>query len=225
MWRFTGWLSISNVVSPLMVYADRYYLASLFPAGMVAHYTVPLDTLLRGTWLPLSAVNAIYPAISNKSAPRSEVARMLRWAGISMMAFWFVPLFLVGLVMRPLLVLWVGPDFSAQIFGVTQWLLVGVLANGFAFIPYALLQEAGRADLTAKLHLLELPLYAVVFVFLVGKFGVFGAAIAWFLRVLFDTFALYGLALLLFRKFFSSLWLVFGLASAAILCQFFALVI
>ena len=35
MWRYTGWLSVSNIVGPLMVYGDRYYLASLLAPAAV----------------------------------------------------------------------------------------------------------------------------------------------------------------------------------------------
>ena len=33
--RFGGWLSISNLVGPLMVYADGFYLASISPLRLL----------------------------------------------------------------------------------------------------------------------------------------------------------------------------------------------
>ena len=40
-----------------------------------------------------------------------------------------------------------------------QILAVGVFINSLAQVPFALLQGVGRPDLTATLHLIELPLY------------------------------------------------------------------
>jgi O-antigen/teichoic acid export membrane protein len=58
-------------------------------------------------------------------------------------------------------------------------------------MPFSALQSAGRADIPAKLHTLEVPLYLAALWFLVGRVGLVGAAIAWLLRMLVDTLALY----------------------------------
>ena len=196
MWRFTGWLSVSNLVSPIMVYADRFYLASVFPPAVVALYTVPLDALLRATVLPSSAMNAAFPALAHlgAKAEHESAQKIIRSAGWLMMGLWFLPVLVVGALLPFLLTIWLGSDFAQRIFTISQWILLGVLANGFAYIPFALLQSAGRSDLTAKLHMLELPFYAVALVYLVSQFGITGAAIAWFGRVLFDAAVLYGVA-------------------------------
>lgn len=217
MWRFSGWLSITNIVGPLMVHADRFYLATLFPPAMVAYYTVPLDTMFRLTTLPNAAMNAVYPAMAHQRGGTSKLAEMVRGAGISMIYLWFLPMFVAGLLLIQLLVIWLGADFGTRVLEIAQWLLVGMLANGFAHIPYALLQAKGRADITAKLHVIELPLYALAIIYFVGEFGVLGAAMAWSFRVWFDTAALYLLAAALMRKLAPSVLTVFGLTTGAVL--------
>jgi len=66
--------------------------------------------------------------------------------------------------------------------------------NCLAHIPFTLLQARGRADLTGKLHLAELPFYVVLLVVLVGSVGIGGAAIAWSARCVVDALALFLLA-------------------------------
>jgi hypothetical protein len=73
-------------------------------------------------------------------------------------------------------------------------ILLGVLANGFAHVPYALLQSAGRADITGKLHVMELPIYAAMLITLAAAYGILGAAIAWTVRAGFDALLLHALA-------------------------------
>lgn len=192
--RFGGWLSVSNLIGPLMVYADRFYLASLFPPAAVAYYTVPFDTAFRATSLPQTAMNALFPALAEARSKPSDSARLvtlaLRAAVISML-----PAVLVGAVFaHSLLTLWLNANFAGPATPVLQLLLIGIFLNSAAHLPYALLQAHGRSDLTAKLHLVELPLFAVALVASVHWFGVTGAALAWTLRVAVDAALLYGAA-------------------------------
>jgi O-antigen/teichoic acid export membrane protein len=66
---------------------------------------------------------------------------------------------------------------------VAALLAVGALAHGLAQPSFNLLQAAGRADLTAKVHLIEMPLYATYLWWLTARFGIVGTASAWLLRV------------------------------------------
>ena len=217
MWRFTGWLSVTNIIGPLMVHADRFYLAALFPPANVAYYTVPLDTLFRATALPVAAINALFPALSDVGSGSDKAAHLVRTGALLMLAFWGVPILLASLTLDRLLALWLGVDFAAMSINLSQWLLLAVLINGFAYLPYTLLQSDGRADLTAKLHLIELPIYAVALIILVGRFGVLGAAIAWTGRITLDAALLYWLAYYRFPKAQSSLVLASTLVAGAAL--------
>jgi O-antigen/teichoic acid export membrane protein len=192
--RFSGWLTVSNIVGPLMVYADRFYLASLFSPATVALYTVPFDTAFRATTLPLAAVNALFPALAHTHSQPAQASSFIRRAGQFMLLLWLPPSLVAMLLAQEVLTVWLNPEFAAQAVAIFQWLLLGVYLNGFAHIPYAVLQSAGRSDLTAKLHLLELPLYAGLIVGLVAGFGILGAAMAWTARVFLDTILLFFLA-------------------------------
>jgi hypothetical protein len=91
--------------------------------------------------------------------------------------------------------LWVGPDFARASTIVLQLLAVGVFVNGaVGQAAFTLVQGAGRPDLTAKLHLVELPLYAAAMWMLARSLGLAGVALAWTLRVSFDAAVLSYLA-------------------------------
>jgi hypothetical protein len=51
-------------------------------------------------------------------------------------------------------------------------------------VPFTALQGIGRADVTAKLQLLQLPFYALAVWYLIEALGVTGVAVAWALRAL-----------------------------------------
>jgi O-antigen/teichoic acid export membrane protein len=77
---------------------------------------------------------------------------------------------------------------------VLQWLTLGVFINSLAQIAFALVQGAGRPDLTAKLHLIELPFYLLAIWWLIGSYGIKGAAMAWVIRIGVDAIFLFGMA-------------------------------
>jgi O-antigen/teichoic acid export membrane protein len=87
----------------------------------------------------------------------------------------------------------VGAEFATHSTAVLRWLAYGVLLNSLAQIPFAYLQAAGRADLTARLHLIEAPLYVLGLWWAIRIGGVEGAAIAWTLRVAVDALVLFAL--------------------------------
>ena len=189
--HFGGWLSVSNLIGPLMVYADRFYLASLFPPAIVAYYTVPFDTATRVTSLPQTAMNALFPALAEGRAQPGATTRLLALA-IRAVIVLVLPVVLVAAVFAHfLLSVWLNTQFADAATPVLQLLLLGIFLNSAAHLPYALLQAHGRSDLTAKLHLLELPVFAVLLVAGVHRYGITGAALAWTLRVALDAALLY----------------------------------
>jgi O-antigen/teichoic acid export membrane protein len=92
------------------------------------------------------------------------------------------------------LALWIGDDFAEASTRIAQILAVGLFANSLAIIPLIFLYGLGRADIAAKIHLLELPAYAIALWLLVPFLGAEGAAVAWTLRALVDALLLFGIA-------------------------------
>jgi len=92
------------------------------------------------------------------------------------------------------LALWLGGDFAVNSSLVLQVLAVGVFINSQAYVPSGLVQGAGRPDLTAKLHLIELPFYLLILWWMLDAYGIVGVAVAWVLRVVVDAVFLFAMA-------------------------------
>jgi O-antigen/teichoic acid export membrane protein len=108
--------------------------------------------------------------------------------------FLFPVCFVLIVFSQSLLQIWLGHELAVHSTRVLQILSLGVFANGLAFIPFALIQGTGRADITGKLHLLELPFYLVTVWILTIHFGIEGTAIAWTLRMIADVILLFWVA-------------------------------
>jgi O-antigen/teichoic acid export membrane protein len=97
-------------------------------------------------------------------------------------------------VAHPILAWWVSPALADRSAPIMQILLVGIVINAAAYIPFAFIQGAGRSDTTAKFHVIELVLYVPAIFYLLNRMGLIGVAIAWVLRVAFDALLLFGYA-------------------------------
>jgi O-antigen/teichoic acid export membrane protein len=96
----------------------------------------------------------------------------------------------IALLLPDVLKLWLENDLQPESILVGQILCLGVFANAIGSMYFALLHAKGRADLTAKLHIVELPLFVTALVFLLHQYGLPGAAWAWVGRMVLDAAAL-----------------------------------
>jgi O-antigen/teichoic acid export membrane protein len=192
--RFGGWMTVSNVVSPLMVTLDRFLIGAMVSMTAVAYYATPFEVVTKFLIIPGALVSVMFPAFSTSFSQDRERTAALYGRCVKYIFLILFPavVLTVGLA-RSGLTLWLGADFAQHSYRVLQWLAVGVLLNGLATIPFALVQGAGRPDLTAKLHLIELPLYLLALWWLISAYGVEGAAIAWTARVGVDGAVLFGM--------------------------------
>jgi O-antigen/teichoic acid export membrane protein len=63
--------------------------------------------------------------------------------------------------------------------------------NSLARMPSLILLAAHRPDLTAKIHLVEVPFYCLFLWWILPRYGVEGAAVAWTLRISSDMAAFF----------------------------------
>jgi len=183
---YGGWVSVSNVISPLLVYLERFLLAALAGVAAVAYYTVPSEVVMRLLIVPAALASALFPALSASGAAAGP-AELLLGRPVRFLLLILAPIVTALVVCAgPLLSLWLGPVYAARSTAAFAILAVGVLINGLAHLPYTYLLGRGRPDLPAKFHLVELPLYAAAGWLLIRQAGVTGAALAWTLRVTVD---------------------------------------
>lgn len=190
---FGGWVTVSNIVSPLMVFADRFLIGALQTISSVAYYSVPSDATLRLLIVPRSLASAMFPVMSatdDTERLRELVLRSVRY----ILLLVGIPSLLLLVAAHDAMSVWMGESFAARSAVVLQILLPGIVANSIAQIPYAMIQATGRADITAKLHVAEFPLYAALSYLAIREWGIQGAALAWSLRVVVDTGVLFYLA-------------------------------
>jgi len=192
---FGGWMTVSNIVSPIMVNLGRFLIGALISVAAVAYYATPFDVVTKILIIPGAFVAVLFPAFSSAfhQDPYRTAELFFRSIKYTFLLLFPITVFIV-IFAKELLLIWLGIEFAENSYVVMQILVVGVLMNGIANVPFALIQGAGRPDITGKLHLLELPIYLVTIWWLVGAYGIKGAAACWLLRAAIDALALFAIS-------------------------------
>lgn len=191
--KFGGWMTVSNIVSPIMVQMDRFVIGAMMSVAAVAYYATPYEMVTKLLIVPAAIAGVCFPMVANALGGQafSELAILYR-RSCKYTFLLISPIVVLFIVFaEQILKLWLGNKFAAESAPVFQILALGVLINGFAQIPFAFLQGAGRSDITAKLHLFELIIYLPLLYFFVKIFGITGAAAAWTIRVAIDAAVLH----------------------------------
>jgi len=192
---FGSWMTVSNLVSPLMVVADRFIISALLGAAAVAYYAVPSDMLIKLLILPAALSSAVFPAFARLLVADTTAAATLYRRSLTTVFAVMAPLMaLIAAGAHPGLALWLGTAFADQAAGIVVILSAGILLNSLAQIPHALAQGAGRVKETALLHLAEFAVYAPAVYGATLHFGLTGAAMAWTARAGADALLLHVLA-------------------------------
>jgi O-antigen/teichoic acid export membrane protein len=189
---FGGWMTVTNVVAPIMIYMDRFLISALLSVTVVAYYTAPFDVVLRLTLIPAGFAGVLFPAFAVSLAQDRERTALLISRGIKYIFLTVFPIILVIMTLAPEgLRLWLGPTFAQNGSSVLRWLAAGILVNAVAWVPFILLQSAGRPDLIAKVMIAEAPLYMAALWLLTKRFGIEGTAMAWAGRIIVDAIVLF----------------------------------
>lgn len=193
--RFGGWMTVSNVVGPLMVTLDRFLIGALASMTAVAYYVTPYEVVTKFLVLPGALAGVMFPAFSASFVQDRERTAVLFSRSVKSLFLTLFPAMLCTVALaKDGLTLWLGAEFAQHSYRVLQVLAVGVFINSVAYAPTTLLHGVGRPDLTATLHLIELPLYLASLWWLISRRGIEGAAFAWSARVAVDALLAFALA-------------------------------
>jgi len=187
LFSFGGWVTVSGILSPVMLQADRFTIGALLSAAAVSAYVIPYEVVVQSLVLVGAVSATVFPAFSRMIASQPELLHdyFKLWFRRIAVLMLCVAIALV-LILPVLLPFWLGDKSTPDMALIGQILCVGVFANALAAMYYALIQAHGRADVTAKFHLIELPVFLILLFLLIHLFGPAGAAMAWSSRMLLD---------------------------------------
>ncbi len=187
LFRFGMWMTLSNVLAPLLQHIDRLLIGAFVSVTAVAYYATPYEVVTKLLIVPSAINGALFPAFA--SIERSDRDRLLRLTlgGLKWVAMLLFPALLLVVAFAPEgLELWLGAEFAVHGAAVARWLAIGVFINALAQVFMTVIHAVGRPDVSARFHLLEVPIYLPLLWLSLMHYGIAGAAAIWTVRVTLD---------------------------------------
>ncbi|MBN2423437.1 MAG: flippase [Calditrichaceae bacterium] len=197
--KFGGWLTVTNIIGPIMVYMDRVIMGIWIPVKFLIYYSSIHEVVIKILVLPGAIMNVIFPAFSYTYAKNPDESLILVQKSINYLFIIVFPilLFLISFT-KELINLWLGEDFLINSRLIMQILLIGIFINSIGQVYFSFIQGIGKPKTTAIIHMVELPIYLFLLWYAVQEYGINGAAYIWTFRVIVDCFLLIIITSILF---------------------------
>ncbi|WMY74579.1 flippase [Buttiauxella selenatireducens] len=187
MMMFGGWITLSNLISPVLSYCDKLLLSNLMGARLSAFYTAPADAISKISAFPSAISRALFPVISYEKSPD----KIIEYKKTAFKLIFITSIFIavpIIILSDVIIKVWLGNEFVLHSSNILRVIVIGFVFNSLSQIPYSSIQASGNSRVTALIHLSEVIPYFVLLYFLISQFGVYGAAFAWTIRMILDFF-------------------------------------
>lgn len=183
-----GWLTLGNLVGPLIGYADRFIIAATVSASAVAFYATPHELVTKLWIIPGALTAVLFPAFAANAVHNTDSSWPLAAQGTRWVFAALLPITLaLALFAQEALTLWIGRGFATESAPVLRLMAIGIFINCLAHVPLTFLQGAGHARAPALLQAAQVLPFVALMWWVTVQHGVIGAALLWLTRMAFDT--------------------------------------
>jgi O-antigen/teichoic acid export membrane protein len=109
---FGGWVTVTNLISPIMTDVDQFVIGSLRNVAVVPFYSVPLNMISRVQILPMTLTRTLFPSFSRLGA--KDAQDLLRSTTMYLCVVTTVVYLIATFLAQPFLQLWLGADMAAK---------------------------------------------------------------------------------------------------------------
>lgn len=214
-----GWITVGNILAPVMANLDRLLLAQVIPLAKLINYSAPMEMISR-LWVVPGGVTRIYFPKFAATKKDQELVTIFRSAYLIMGSL-MVPITLLGLIfMDRILAIWISSAFALESTLIARIILLGVFVNAFNWITYGYLQSSDKVAWSIYTVFLELPLFLIFLYWAASRYGLLGAAWVWTGRMILD-FILTHAVVAYFKRILLPFFVLLNLALALFLFRFY----
>ena len=189
-----GWLTLGNLIGPLIGYADRFIIAATVSASAVASYATAHELVTKLWIVPAALTAVLFPTFAAATASSGTHSWSLAMQGVRWVYAALLPLTLaLALYAQEVLATWISPDFAIGSAPILRLMAIGIFINCLAHVPLTLLQGAGRARAPALLQAVQVLPYIALMWWAAHSHGLIGAALLWLARMVLDTALMFAL--------------------------------
>lgn len=199
--KYGGWISVGNIIAPIILYIDRFFVASIVGASVFAYYTTPYDVVSRVAIVTVSACGVLFPVLVSKISTDVRSANSyFNKVMLGIFAVLVIPAVAGIFLSKWFLSAWISPDFAEHSWIIFSMFLVGYLIHGLVQPAFIWIQACGKPWIMAVSMIVDLILYVIYLPWMTHKYGIIGAAIAWNIRVFLGLIVLHALRYFLYRR-------------------------
>ena len=198
--RYGGWVSVGNIIAPIMLYIDRFFVASIVGATVFAYYTTPYDVVSRIAIVAVSVCGVLFPMLVTKIATDIRSANAyFNKVMLGIFAILVIPAVAGIFLSKWFLSVWINPGFAEHSWIIFSMFLAGYLVHGLVQPAFVWIQACGKPWIIAMCEIVDLALY-VIYLPWMTHHGIIGAAIAWNFRMLLSLVVLHTLRYVLYSR-------------------------
>ena len=186
--KFGSNVLLWGIAVAVLANLEKLILTRVISVKSLAYYSVAFTLANMTTMLSMSIVQALIPAFSQLQAPekRTELNTLFSRSIRFSLAGLLPSIIFLLIIAKPFFTIWAGPEFGKESIFPFYFLLVGIFFSIIVYVPNCVLTGFGRADIFARVYWIEMLPYIVIAFLLIHLFGIWGAAISWSLREIFN---------------------------------------
>lgn len=203
--KFSAWISLVNVIGPVILYSDRFIIGILISATAISFYAVSYEVVSKLLLISGALVGVLFPVFSASYFSNPEESKKIFLRGIKFIFLIIYPIvFLMVVFAFEGMGIWLGEKFAENSALALQLLAVGILFNSISSIPNNFFQGTGQPRIPALINLIELPFYLLAMWLTIKHWGIQGAAITYMIAAATDALIMYAVARYKFNITFGS---------------------
>ena len=190
--RFSIWITIGNLIVPVIMYSDRFLIGVLISATAITFYVTPYELVTKLMMIPIALSGVLFPIFSASffSNPESTKKIFLRGVKFTFLIMYPFVFFIITFAYEGIN-LWLGNEFATNSSLILQLLALGILMNSMSLIPNIFFQGIGKPKIPILINLVEFPVYIIAMWFSIKNFGINGAAFTFMAMATIDAVSMY----------------------------------
>jgi len=189
--KFSMWITIANIVGPIIVNSDRFLIGALVSATAITYYATPYQIITKILLIPGALLGVLFPIFSASFQSDPSIARKIFLRAVKIIFLIIYPtILLVVTFAYDFMQLWLGEKFALNSSLVLQLLAIGILMNSISIVPNNYFQGIGKPKIPTLINLIELPFYITVMFLSIKGAGINGAAMTYMVAASIDAFVM-----------------------------------
>jgi O-antigen/teichoic acid export membrane protein len=190
--RFSIWMTLGNIIVPIIMYSDRFLIGTLISATAITFYVTPYEVITKLLLISIALSGVLFPVFSGSYINTPEFTRKILIRGIKFILLTIYPIVIIVVTFAyEGIDIWLGKEFAEKSSLILQFLAVGILMNSMSLIPNIFFQGIGKPKVPTLINLVEFPIYLLTMWFSIKNFGINGAAFTFMTMATLDAIAMY----------------------------------